>query len=324
MGAQQAFDVVLLDFRVPDVDLQARVPLAHVQHRVDGLLLHAEQAPVLDLGVRVHSAARRRDELCDLPGDEALVRLEHRLLLLQLDLQGRRPALRRCEVRGPVVEVGAESLADLADLGLHVVGSGGLAEVHDEDALLRRLAERSVAEDRVSVAATGFPERAVKPCLILQGDDSRQRVQDPGHAAVLAHEGRLEPEVGRRVAAAPRAHQPDRLLGHLQLLLGLRVGVLQGVVPSLEAHEGVVQPLELRLDRVQSVRAAAVRGEELVDPLLGDRHRARFLDLLVQPADDALHLVDALHVLPERPAHVLHVLKLDIDLWAAQFLDVLP
>mmetsp|Transcript_38973 Transcript_38973/g.117689 ORF Transcript_38973/g.117689 Transcript_38973/m.117689 type:complete len:484 (-) Transcript_38973:107-1558(-) len=324
-GLQEGLDLALVALGVPHVHAQRHALLAMVQHVVDGLLLDAEEAPILDLGIALQVPSCGGHEVDCLCAHDVLEPLERALLLLQVLPQDRVLLPGLLGRGGPRVHVHAEGGADLDDLVTH--GALHALEVDDEHGFLHDATRLRIddfvldaAEHREGVAPRRAPEGPLEALLVNLRHHARDVAQAAVRQRVVADEGR------REVAAAGparRAEDLERGRDHLRLLDRLVPLGHELHVVFLELQELLVQLRELGLDDVELVRA--VGGEEFVHAVLLHIAIVDFADLVEHEAQDALHLVDALDVLAVRSAHLpsVHVLELDVGL-LADFVDVPP
>mmetsp|Transcript_83668 Transcript_83668/g.233030 ORF Transcript_83668/g.233030 Transcript_83668/m.233030 type:complete len:710 (-) Transcript_83668:106-2235(-) len=318
---EHGLDPPLLLRGVPDVDAQRHALLAAVEDGVDGLLLDAEEAPVLDLRVPPRVRPGGRHEVGGLRAHQRLVGAEGPVLLGQVLPQDGVLLGRLLRGGRPRVEVDAEGGADLDDLVLH--GADGALEVDHEHGLLHRRARLGVghalldgAELRERVAPGGAPDRTGEADFVGLGHDAGDVAQASLREGVVAEHRRGEIAPARGLAQDLLGGGDDlRLLHRLVPLRG------EGHVVLLELHELLVQLLQLTLDGLQLVAAGG--GKELVDLVLLDLAAVDPRDLFEHEAEDALALVEALHVLPVGPAHLsgVHVLELDARI-LAKLVDV--
>mmetsp|Transcript_53509 Transcript_53509/g.144293 ORF Transcript_53509/g.144293 Transcript_53509/m.144293 type:complete len:227 (+) Transcript_53509:1539-2219(+) len=191
---QDPLRVVLLRRGVPAVGAQVHLPLRGlevVERGVDGLLLDAELAPLLD--ERVPAVPGRVHQHLGLLADDALVCPQEAVVVLHLRLQRLPRLLRGLRARGPAVGVDAEGVADLVDLLAHrgrAARGTVVLEVNNEDRLLHlapRLGVRHALEDLLEVregVPAGRPEeRALEARLLLlrdhPGDVAEHRLERP-------------------------------------------------------------------------------------------------------------------------------------------------
>mmetsp|Transcript_60123 Transcript_60123/g.158157 ORF Transcript_60123/g.158157 Transcript_60123/m.158157 type:complete len:806 (+) Transcript_60123:399-2816(+) len=326
---EQGLDLVLVQLRVPDVHAQREVSRAHVQDRVDGLLLHAEEAPVLDLGVRALVA--RGHQVGRLGLHEAEVRLRRPRLLREGLLQGRQAPGRGVGVGGPGVDVDAEARADLLDLLLHRAGDA--LEVDNEHRLVHDHAVLRVghllldgAELGEGVAAGRPPEGAREAGLVRLRHDAGQVAQPPER--VLLQDGPLRAglevlvQAGRQGRRRAGAREDLQGSGHdLGLLHRLVLLGHQGHVVLLELDELRVELLERDLHVVELVGTGVV--QEVVHVVLLDRNTGDAGELVEEEPQDALHLVNALDVLLVRAGMVARVHVLELQQGAPRAADQL-
>mmetsp|Transcript_72750 Transcript_72750/g.151908 ORF Transcript_72750/g.151908 Transcript_72750/m.151908 type:complete len:716 (+) Transcript_72750:458-2605(+) len=325
---QDATDPVLVGGRVPDVDTEDHALLAHVQDVVDGLLLHAEQAPVLDLGVTIPVARRRIHQVTGLVVQEPLVGLQGLLLVGELTGQRLLALPGSLHVARPGVKVHTEGSAHLDDLVLH--SALHTLEVDDEDRLVHDLGSLGVddllsdrAELHEHVSTRGPPESSGEALLVRLHNNTGNIAQaSSAEGIILQHRAAERVNVTHTGASGSSENLQsggnDFLLLHSLVLLGNEVHVV-----LLELDEAGVELLQLTLDLIQLV--AAVGGHELVQLVLCDGAAIQLADLLKHEAKNALHLIDTLNVLSVRATHLtcVHVFELDRRLFA-NLLDVAP
>mmetsp|Transcript_1374 Transcript_1374/g.3654 ORF Transcript_1374/g.3654 Transcript_1374/m.3654 type:complete len:673 (-) Transcript_1374:156-2174(-) len=313
---QRRLNLRLVVCRVPDIHPQGHAFLAVVQHRVDRLLLQAEEPPIFDLRVTRAVHRRGRNEISRLRAHEVLVGLQ-RLLLLTEELPQLGVRLHRLlGGRWPLVHVHTEGGADLHYLVLHRPDRP--LEVDHEDRLVDSRAGLRVdhafldrAELCEGVAPGGPPHGAREAVLVDLWDDTGDVAEAPLPQRVVPEHRRSE--VALRAGGAEDLHRggDDLRLLHRLVTLGH-----QRHVVLLELQELLIHLLELSLDGLQLV--AAVGLEELVHLVLLYLAIVDLGDLVEHEAEDALALVQALRVLAVWPSHLagVHVLKLDARILA--------
>mmetsp|Transcript_9423 Transcript_9423/g.14965 ORF Transcript_9423/g.14965 Transcript_9423/m.14965 type:complete len:214 (-) Transcript_9423:231-872(-) len=180
---------------VPHVDPQGDLAGTKVHDAVDGLLLNAKEAPLLNHRVSNRVLWRRPQQLLHLNEHEVLVGIQRRRLLLELLLQVA-VASSSCRCTGwPLVDVRTEGLADLQDLLLH--GAANTLEVDHKHGLLHWQASLGVLEFLIDglelhegIAAARTPERTRQALFIGLQDHAGQVAKSPCEL-VRPHKGPL-------------------------------------------------------------------------------------------------------------------------------------
>mmetsp|Transcript_72760 Transcript_72760/g.201760 ORF Transcript_72760/g.201760 Transcript_72760/m.201760 type:complete len:667 (-) Transcript_72760:149-2149(-) len=319
LGGEKLFDVFLLRLGVPNVHAEHHVPSAKVQNRVDGLLLDAKEAPLLNPGVA--ALARRRGELRHLAVHEGLKTFQCFLLFQQVPLEGLVAVGRGGAVGGPFVKVHAHRLADFDHLLVQRRRNPASAlKVDDEDRFPRqhtcfRVGQSLVHGEKVGegVAARRPEERDAQALLVSLGHDTSDVAQPSVEDIVRTDQRRGEIAGVRTLRGAGTREKCESPAGDLDFFQSLRFLRQQRCVVLLELDELRVQQRELLLHGVQFILVVA--RQKLVHTILRDGATFDLGDLLREEADDAFHLVNTLHVFAVGPAHLtrVHVFELHVQ-----------